>query len=121
MSNERPAKYEAIVRKLIVETEAGRIAWEVTPYRNRFLMALDSSSIAVESRDDLVQLLVLNSEGTVIDTVEENSMPDRLVSGYSSGNPSPIRVLYDAARRSAYGVEATLDSIIEQLDTKQRR
>jgi hypothetical protein len=102
----------ALVRSLASATEGGALKWEETDRKSAFLLTRPQGTALIESVDDdgahPYRLLLLDPEGTVIETLEE----DR-----HSVEPwdRELENLYRLARVSAKNIDRAIDAWIDDL------
>lgn len=117
-------KYEALIKKLIVATDSGKIEWEKTSSKDEYQTKIGNNAVSVGFFDpeDLANTFILstnggrpkmhyyldvmNSEGVQVDS-EERELND---AGYTD-----LKNLYHEARRKYLKVDETLDAILNNL------
>jgi hypothetical protein len=97
------------------QTDKGAMAWRTTDDEDAFLFSGPKSSLIIASvtasnplfpRARILELRVLNNRGTVVETLRASS---------DDNSSELLRLLYQAARRSALDVDGVLDTTLKDL------
>ena len=110
------SKYQRLISALLDATEERRIKWETTSVSNEYQTVINKNMLSVRcfpsydsfgncSNKPGYALHLKNTAGEIIDTYYGGSSYTRNESEY----------LYDAARRSYFKVEETIDDMISNL------
>lgn len=102
---------EIIVDALIKKSDAGEVKWSATSNKNGFKLQLKDSSLCIsrmvnEGNVNYV-LWIYNANGDLIVNQSINS----------SNLPNKFRNLYESAKKAFYQEDATLKSILDQVNT----
>ncbi len=104
-------KIEAILDSLLKLSEERKLDWKKTANDSTYLLTLEDSSISVANFFDANAMVQLNLRDDKGISVEEKTFD----------NSTPLfeksMQLYDLARRKATNADATLDRILEQLNS----
>ena len=102
-------KIEAILDRLLKLSEEGKLDWKRTASEKTFLLALNDGSITISGEYDEGQILYFRDEkGMVV---------EQIVMNYEDSTYRKFFKLYELARRKATNADATLDRILEQLNS----
>ena len=109
-------KIAKLVEVLLSQTENGLLQWESTEKSEMFQASFPRYSVRLSIRyvsdiDIDYVLQILNEFGDIVEEVSDPDLKDVLESAYKK-----MRVLHEAARRSAMGVESALDEILSFLE-----
>ncbi len=105
------AKIEKIIETLIKRNEADEVIWTLTSSKEGFQLQLS---------DSVLRVLRKNINGNIIYSLQiYNANGIMIVNQSVDGSVSPNRLkdLYESAKRVFYKKDATLNSILSQLDT----
>lgn len=113
-------KHQELVRTLHRMTSSGRIAWKKAATDDEFQASFSRNSIRISTasteRGQDYYISLINSIGDVADSFSDVDLDRGQIS--FDGSPEFFRLmgeLYAMARRSAFGADKILDSILEQL------
>jgi hypothetical protein len=112
----------SLANSLLERTRAGSIAWTVTDNERRFLFSGTNTSVGITSYvdrdgDTITSLDLLNSRGTVVETLRSEFEPNDDAPPYTARNWNKLLDdLYYAARRNALNVDAMLDDLLADLN-----
>lgn len=102
----QPTRMSELVIQLLNRARSNKVEWERTPNRDSYAVNLPDMSIVVERRDDGFFLRLINSEGSVIETM----------SGHDSVTTSQqLEQLHDLARRHVLEIDKHIDKALEYL------
>jgi hypothetical protein len=109
-----------LAEKLLEATKAGRISWSLTDKEDQFLYAGTNSSVTVELYEDRfegasVQLCLLNSRGTVVDSLESATTRHEDHEIAAPWNDI-LYDLYHSARRMAHNVDEAIESMLTDIE-----
>lgn len=112
-------KYLLLLQKLERKTSRGEADWQPTVSETAFLISFSNYSLVIErlwmGNDEEVRLQLRDQAGNVVDTVTEaelaaaSNLEGREFYQWLNG-------VYDSARRRALGIEAALDSVLDDLN-----
>lgn len=107
-------KLASIVEKLMEKTSNGELEWQNTERKDTYQVVLARFAVRIFSREgdggiDIV-VQVINQDGVI---VEEIADPD--MRGLMSEPYTRMSELLEDARRSAMGVDAALDALLQEL------
>jgi hypothetical protein len=114
----------SLATSLLDRTRAGSIAWTATDDERRFLFSGTNTSVSItsfvdEDDDNITSLSLLNSRGTIVESLDSDFEPRAPGSGYPPKSWNKVLDdLYHAARRSALNVDAMLDDLFAELDAE---
>jgi hypothetical protein len=117
-------KQRRLVELLLDRTKAGKVDWKPTPDPEMFQVSSPNSTIQLRTiyRSDASEpdylVIVLNSEGEVVDTFNDVELFKDQVDLPESMRISYFNILKDMherARRNAKGADRVLDSILKEL------
>ena len=91
-------------------------AWEPTVYEQRFQLDFTDYTIQIESEfseelGETITLRILDNDNRVIEQVTEGGLREIMDDAYKA-----MGELYAGARRIATGVDAALDTLLEELE-----
>ena len=111
-------KYITLIKKLTDSTVRGTVTWRKTSGKDEFKAAVGKNAVAVfwhefdsyriepEDKEEYYAISIFNSSGQEIDDYRQ----------YVKQNPKgEISALFEAARRSYYKIDQTIDEIISEL------
>jgi hypothetical protein len=119
-------KYVMLIERLLRNTQRGELEWKETATGNAFQVAFPKYSLTISEdenrREETLRytIVILNSEGTVIDAFSDEDLSEaaqnKLISLTQGSYFQRMRELYIAARRHALGTEEALDAILTELN-----
>lgn len=102
---------DAIVEALIKKSEAGEVVWNMTSSKEGFKLQLKNATLSIVRKNNtgrvVYVLWITNANGDLI----VNQSIDSLI------NPNKFRNLYDVAKKAFYQEDATLKSVLEQVNS----
>lgn len=112
---------------LLQATNEGKISWRTTDSESKFLYSAANASAMISSSVDrdgdmITELSVLNTRGTVVETIRNSFASVENPFG-ASGEYAPepwnetLDALYHAARRSALKVDSVLDELFADIQS----
>jgi hypothetical protein len=110
-----------LAKNLLQRTQEGGVSWTATDNETAFLFSGTNSSVQINSYTDRdgdmhTVLSILNSRGTVVDSIEDEFRPAP-IDGYEPEDWNEVLDdLYYAARRNALDVDSTLDDLLADLE-----
>ncbi len=117
-------KLTEFVLKLAKRTTEGKVTWERTVLDGVYQAAFPDYTVKLFKRDSRygedsavdVVIQILNSEGELLDEIDDATLSD----GRDGGRIYKVMSeMYSLARRRAMGVEAALDSLLDELGPDQ--
>ena len=107
----------SLVKSMLAATLADRLQWETTDAQGTFLVARPQGSATIRSVDGdgnaPFEFSILAQDGEVIERLKE----DRHL---EAPWDEDLSNLYDAARRSAYDIDSTIDKWVNDISNLER-
>lgn len=114
-------KFLLLLQRLHQRTVDGAVTWEPGSSQGVFVAMLGEFSVGIQARRDPeypddpdIFIRLSNPEGTVIEEFSNATLR-----GVETGEVNAyamMKELYTRARRSAYGVEQAIDSLLDRLE-----
>jgi hypothetical protein len=105
-------KFEIILKRLLELSEEDKLNWKTTAGPEKYLLALNDSSITIDFIDYIGDLCITfqfkNEKGETVEAVDVNKSEKEIF--------HKARTLHDLARRKALNSDKTIDRILEQLN-----
>jgi hypothetical protein len=113
----RDPKMVRLISKLAAKTFSRELAWASTEVDGWFEVTFPEYSIRIFQQlrrgETFIVLRIYNANGQLIDEVDDSGFE---LSDFSEEPFSFMSKLYDAARRSAFGVDVAVDNILSSLE-----
>lgn len=103
----QPTRMRELVSQLLTSARSMKVEWEKTPNGDSYAVNLPDMSIVVERRDaGSFVLRLINSEGSVIETMSEP---------ISATTGQQLEELHNLARRHVLEIDKHIDKALEYL------
>jgi hypothetical protein len=112
-------KLVRVLQSIDEATQAGNIPWEATSARDTFQASFRRYSVLIskhwheELQDHYIVFSITNERGEVVEEIDQGQA--------SQSDYNNMEGLFDAARRTAMGVEEALDELLQDLEPLKRK
>lgn len=100
-------KLSQLIDSLLQRTRNRSLSWSVTATSDNFLASFNRFGVSIQRTDTRIILRVLDEDGKVVESWNDSQLflPD----------DKNLRELFTLARRSARGIEESLDGLLQEL------
>lgn len=109
-------RLQLLAAKLLDQTKQGNLHWSDTDVEEQYLYSASNSSVVVDYFQDRRYVLsLLNSRGTVVESLEMKE-PSEAASSDDVALFGVLEALYEHARRQALRIDQIIDELLRDVD-----